>query len=200
MARIDWILGSGSPRRKELLEGIGVDFTIRTKDTEETYPADMEPGNVPAYLAALKAEALLPDLSSAEVVICADTVVILENSIIGKPNGREDAIAMLKRLSGQTHEVVTGVFIGNRHRRIVCSDSTLVTFGPLTENEIVHYVDRYRPFDKAGSYGVQEWLGYVAVEKLVGSYTNVMGLPTHVVYRMIREWNAGPEQQMQPAD
>jgi septum formation protein len=189
MTHIDWILGSGSPRRKELLTGIGVAFTIRTKDTEETYPDDLGLRDVPAYLAELKAKALLPDLSETEVVICADTVVILEQEIIGKPTSREDAISMLKRLSGHTHEVITGVFIGNRDRRIVRSDSTLVTFGTLTENEIVHYVDHYQPFDKAGSYGVQEWLGYVAVEKLIGSYTNVMGLPTHVVYRMLREWN-----------
>jgi septum formation protein len=188
MTRIDWILGSGSPRRKELLAGIGVDFTIRTKDTEEVYPADLKAQDVPAYLAGLKAKALLPGLSDSEVVICADTIVLLDQEIIGKPVDREDAIAMLKRLSGHTHEVVTGVFIGNRDRSIVRSDSTLVTFGRLSADEIVHYVDKYRPFDKAGSYGVQEWLGYVAVEKLVGSYTNVMGLPTHVVYRMMAEW------------
>jgi len=183
-----WILGSGSPRRKELLAGIGVEFTIRTKDTEEIYPEHLIPQDVPLFLAELKAKALLPDLAEHETVICADTVVILDEEIIGKPIDREDAISMLKRLSGKTHEVVTGVFIGNAEKQLLQADSTMVTFATLTDDEIANYVDRYQPFDKAGSYGVQEWLGYVAVEKLVGSYTNVMGLPTHVVYRMISEF------------
>ncbi|MES2555148.1 MAG: Maf family nucleotide pyrophosphatase [Bacteroidota bacterium] len=184
-----WILGSGSPRRKELLAGIGVEFTIRTKDTEEVYPSTLTPQDVPLFLAELKAKALLPDLVENETVICADTVVILNGEIIGKPVDKADAISMLQRLSGQTHEVVTGVFIGNKHKQLLQSDSTMVTFTTLTADEIANYVDRYQPFDKAGSYGVQEWLGYVAVEKLVGSYTNVMGLPTHVVYKMIRDWS-----------
>ena len=188
MTNIHWILGSGSPRRKELLAGIGVDFVIRTKDTDEVYPLDLAPQVVPAYLAELKAKALLPDLAPTEVVICADTVVILDQEIIGKPVDKADAISMLTRLAGKTHEVVTGVFMGNKERQFVAADSTLVTFGYLTAHEIEHYVDQYKPFDKAGSYGVQEWLGYVAVEKLVGSYTNVMGLPTHLVYQMVREW------------
>ena len=187
MSTIRWILGSGSPRRKELLAGIGVSFDIRTKDTEEIYPSDLRPQEVPLYLAQLKAQPLLTDLASDEMVICADTVVILGDDIIGKPTDRDAAIRMLTRLSGQTHEVVTGVFMGNRERRLTAADSPMVTFGPLTQAEIEHYIDHYKPFDKAGSYGVQEWMGYVAVEKLVGSYTNVMGLPTHLVYRMIRE-------------
>lgn len=190
MTQTHWILGSGSPRRKELLAGIGIAFAIRTKDTDEVYPAELEPQEVPVYLAELKAKALLPDLAENEAVICADTVVILDEDIIGKPTDRADAIAMLTRLSGQTHEVVTGVFIGNRDRQLTDSDSTMVTFGELTTDEIEHYVDQYRPFDKAGSYGVQEWLGYVAVEQLVGSYTNVMGLPTHLLYRMIRAFES----------
>ncbi|ASS48529.1 MAG: septum formation protein Maf [Candidatus Fluviicola riflensis] len=184
-----WILGSGSPRRKELLAGIGIEFSVRTKDTEEIYPKNLDPQEVPLFLAELKAKALLPDLAENETVICADTVVILNGEIIGKPVNRDDAISMLKRLSGQTHEVVTGVFIGNTKKQLLQSDSTMVTFTMLTDDEIANYVDLYQPFDKAGSYGVQEWLGYVAVEKLVGSYTNVMGLPTHVVYRMIEDWD-----------
>lgn len=182
-----WILGSGSPRRKELLAGIGVAFTIRTKDTEEVYPEELPTEEVPVYLAQLKAKALLPDLGENETVICADTVVILDGEIIGKPVDREDAIQMITRLSGKTHTVITGVFIGNRVRQVVASDRTSVTFGELTYAEICSYVDTYQPYDKAGSYGVQEWLGYVAVERLEGSYTNVMGLPTHLVYRLIHE-------------
>ena len=183
-----WILGSGSPRRKELLAGIGVNFEIRTKDTDEVYPEHLAPQEVPLYLAALKAAALLDELAENEVVICADTVVILDNGIMGKPADREDAIRMLSRLAGRTHEVVTGVFMGNSERQISQADSTLVTFGELTREEIEQYIEQHKPFDKAGSYGVQEWMGYVAVEKLVGSYTNVMGLPTHVVYRMLKEF------------
>lgn len=187
MNAIRWVLGSGSPRRKELLTGIGVEFEIRTKDTDEIYPSDLQPQDVPLYLARLKAQPLIPELAADEYVICADTVVILNNTIIGKPTDREDAIRMLTQLSGKTHEVVTGVFIGNGERELAASDSTMVTFGTLTQDEIAAYIDRYKPYDKAGSYGVQEWLGYVAVEKLVGSYTNVMGLPTNLVYRMIQQ-------------
>jgi len=189
MKHISWILGSGSPRRKELLAGIGVTFEVRTKDTEEVYPDHLTPQEVPLYLAALKAAALLEDLGENEVVICADTVVILDGEIIGKPTDREDAISMLTKLSARTHEVVTGVFMGNSERQISKAESTMVTFTALTAEEIANYVDEYKPFDKAGSYGVQEWLGYVAVEKLEGTYTNVMGLPTHTVYKMISEFN-----------
>lgn len=189
MSEINWVLGSGSPRRKELLAGIGIEFVVRTKDTDEVYPADLKPQDVPVYLSELKAAALLPDLAENEAVICADTVVILNGELIGKPVDRNDAIGMLTRLSGQTHEVVTGVFIGNRDKKITAADSTMVTFGQLTQEEIKSYVDNYRPFDKAGSYGVQEWLGYVAVEKLEGSYTNVMGLPTHLVYRLLKQFS-----------
>lgn len=190
MTTPQWILGSGSPRRRELLAGIGVDFEIRTKDTDEVYPENLAPQEVPLYLAALKAAALLDELAENEVVICADTVVILDNRIMGKPVDRDDAIRMLSRLAGRTHEVVTGVFMGNSARQISQADSTLVTFGELTGEEIEQYIDQHKPFDKAGSYGVQEWMGYVAVEKLVGSYTNVMGLPTHVVYRMLKEFSS----------
>jgi septum formation protein len=187
MKKIDWILGSGSPRRKELLAGIGVTFEVRTRDTEEIYPENLSPQLVPAYLAELKAAALLTGLSENESVICADTVVILDGEILGKPRSEQDAFDMLKKLSGRTHEVVTGVFAGNALRSITASDSTMVTFCELSDDEIAGYISKYRPFDKAGAYGVQEWLGYVAVEKLDGTYTNVMGLPTNVVYKMISE-------------
>lgn len=190
MKEIKWVLGSGSPRRKELLAGIGVSFEIRTKDTPEIFPESLPPQKVPAFLAELKAQALIGELKQNEIVICADTVVILDQKIIGKPSDRADAIAMLTKLSGRTHEVVTGVFIGNATHQMIQSDSTLVTFLELTNDQIIHYIDQYQPFDKAGSYGVQEWLGYVTVEKIVGSYTNVMGLPTHKVYQMIEKMKA----------
>ncbi len=181
------ILGSGSPRRKELLAGLGFDFEVRTKDTDEHYPETLALADVPEYLAELKAKALFADLSEEEIVLCADTVVILKGRILGKPTSREEAIEMLTELSGETHEVITGVFIGNSSSGTRFSDRTEVTFSKLTQSEIANYIDNYKPYDKAGSYGVQEWIGYVAVEKMNGSYTTVMGLPTHLVYRELKE-------------
>jgi septum formation protein len=180
------ILGSGSPRRKELLAGLGFDFEVRTKDTDEHYPESLALADVPEYLAELKAKALFADLSEEEIVLCADTIVILKGRILGKPTSREEAIEMLTELSGETHEVITGVFIGNKSFQTCFSDRTEVTFGKLTQSEIANYIDNYKPYDKAGSYGVQEWIGYVAVEKMNGSYTTVMGLPTHLVYRELK--------------
>lgn len=180
------VLGSGSPRRKELLSGLGFDFEIRTKDTSEDYPETLELTKVPEYLAELKATALFSDLGDDEIVLCADTVVILNDKILGKPTSREEAISMITELCGNTHLVVTGVFIGNEKSGTSFADTTEVTFGKLSQEEIAQYVDNYQPFDKAGSYGVQEWIGYVAVEKMNGSYTTVMGLPTHLVYRELR--------------
>lgn len=181
------ILGSGSPRRKELLQGLGFDFEIRTKDTDESFPADMELTKVPEYLAEVKATALFDTLAENEMVLCADTVVILNNAILGKPASRDEAISMIEAFCGNTHLVVTGVFIGNAQQNVCFSDTTEVTFGHLTREEIEQYIDLHRPYDKAGSYGVQEWIGYVAVEKMNGSYTTVMGLPTHLVYRELKQ-------------
>lgn len=187
---IKWVLGSGSPRRKELLAGIGVSFEIRTKDTPEDFPSTMSLTEVPTFLAKQKALALLPELSDDEMVICADTVVILNNQILGKPESVEAASDMLQQLSNQTHEVITGVFIGNKKKQRIFSDRTLVTFKTLSLSEIEFYIQQYKPFDKAGSYGVQEWIGYIAIERLEGTYTNVMGLPTNLVYQYIQEFEA----------
>lgn len=188
MNQIKWILGSQSPRRKELLAGIGIEFDVRTKDTEEIYPETLEAEKVPEFLARLKAQALIPELSENEVVICADTVVILNGRILGKPTDREDAENMLTDLSGKTHTVITGVFIGSANKSTSFSDRTEVTFEHLTPAEISFYIEQYKPFDKAGSYGVQEWIGYVAVKHMDGTYTNVMGLPTHRLYREIQQF------------
>ncbi len=188
MNRIKWILGSQSPRRKELLAGIGIEFEVRTKDTEEIYPETLAAEAVPEFLAALKAKALLPDLQENEAIICADTVVILNGEILGKPVDFEDAKNMLLKLSGQTHTVITGVFIGSAAKTLSFSDRTEVQFGTLTEEEITFYINTYKPFDKAGSYGVQEWIGYVAVKHMSGTYTNVMGLPTHRLYEEIQKF------------
>jgi septum formation protein len=188
MKEIKWILGSQSPRRKELLAGIGVEFEVRLKDTEELYPDSLPASEVPEFLAKLKAAALLPGLADNEAVICADTVVILEGEILGKPLDFEDAKKMLSRLSGKKHTVITGVFIGSQIKSTSFSERTDVEFEHLTEEEINFYINQYKPFDKAGSYGVQEWIGYVAVKRMEGTYTNVMGLPTNRLYREIQEF------------
>lgn len=188
MNELKWILGSQSPRRKELLAGIGVEFEVRVKDTEEIYPTSLPVEEVPEYLAKLKAEALLPDLAQNEAVICADTVVILNGKILGKPFDYEDARQMLSKLSGQKHTVITGVFIGSKTKSTSFSERTDVEFENLSEEEITFYIEKHMPFDKAGSYGVQEWIGYVAVKRMEGTYTNVMGLPTNRVYSEIKKF------------
>ncbi len=191
MKKIKWVLGSQSPRRKELLAGIGVEFEVRVKDTEEIYPDSLSAEEVPEYLAKLKAEALLPDLTNDEAVICADTVVILDGKILGKPFDYEDARQMLSKLSGKKHTVITGVFIGSKNKSCSFSERTEVEFETLTENEIKYYIEKHMPFDKAGSYGVQEWIGYVAVKRIEGTYTNVMGLPTNRLYKEITKFSRG---------
>ncbi len=179
-------LGSASPRRRELLTGLHVDFEIRLKEIDEVYPDFIAVEKVPSYLADLKANAMLEDAHSDELIITSDTVVILDNQILGKPENRNMAINMLQQLSGKTHRVITAVSFSTLEQQETITDTTLVTFKTLTEEEIEFYVDQYKPFDKAGSYGVQEWIGYVAVEKMEGSYTTVMGLPTHLVYDYLK--------------
>ncbi len=179
--------GENTNSSMELLEGLGFEFEIRTKDTPEDYPSTLDMRDVPEFLATLKAKALFTELSHDEIVLCADTVVILNGKILGKPTDRWDAIEMISELSGKTHEVITGVFIGNKIAHTTFSDRTEVTFSRLTLAEIESYIDQCKPYDKAGSYGVQEWIGYAAVEKMNGSYTTVMGLPTHLVYKELKK-------------
>lgn len=180
------VLGSQSPRRKELLAGLGFEFIVKVKDTAEDYPADLKVELVPEYLAQLKANALLAELAEDELLICADTIVLLDGEIIGKPTSVADATEILKKLSGKTHQVITGVFIGSKSQQVTFSDTTLVSFKAIPEADIAYYIEHYQPFDKAGSYGIQEWIGYAFVEKLEGSYANVMGLPTHRVLEELR--------------
>ena len=177
------ILGSKSPRRQELLAGIGIEFTIRTKDTDESYPDDLNPLDVPIYIAKKKAIALIEDLSSDEIIICADTVVIVDKTILGKPSNEIEAKEMLQLLSGKTHLVTTGVVIASTLKTNTFSSTTEVTFKDLSAEEINYYVSNYKPFDKAGSYGIQEWIGFIGVTTIKGSYFNVVGLPIHEVYQ-----------------
>lgn len=181
------VLASGSPRRRELLAMLGVEFEVSPiKGLEETYPSTLPAEEVAVFLSRLKAEAVLPTLSDNELVITADTVVICDGDVLGKPHDEAEARAMLRRLSGRTHTVVTGVSVTTSKGIITRSASTEVEFAPLREEEIDEYVECYRPLDKAGAYGIQEWIGAAGIKGIRGSFYNVMGLPLHVLYTMLR--------------
>lgn len=183
------VLASKSPRRQELLNGIGVDFSILTKDVDESYPSRLPLVDVAPYLSLKKAKAFeSQELPENFMVITADTVVIAENEILGKPKDREDALRMLKLLSGKTHRVVTGVTVHTKESSKTFSVTSKVTFDELDNQEIEYYVDNYKPYDKAGAYGVQEWIGYIGVSGVEGSYFNVMGLPTHKLYTVLKKF------------
>jgi septum formation protein len=180
------ILGSKSPRRKELIEGINIPFEIRTKDTDESFPSDLPCVDVAEYIAKKKADALKADIKENEIILCADTVVIVDNQILGKPENFDDAKQMLQSLSNKTHQVVTGVVITSSVKESIFKVTTDVTFKELTNEEIEFYINNYQPFDKAGSYGIQEWIGYIGVKELKGSYFNVVGLPIQEVYSVLK--------------
>ena len=184
------ILGSQSPRRRELMAGIDLPFEAVTIDTEEAYPQDLKEGEIPEFIAREKAQAYLKNLHEDELLITADTIVWHKGQMLGKPLSEEDAKAMLHSLSGDTHQVFTGVCLTYIRNGEVTMDSfvdrTDVTFKALTDEEIDYYVSRYKPFDKAGAYGVQEWIGYIGVTAMNGSYFNVMGFPIARVYDKIK--------------
>lgn len=183
LEEFELLLASQSPRRQELLRGCGVPFRPAPKyDVEETYPPVLQPHEVPAYLSRLKSEAYPDPLTGRQIVITADTVVIVRGSILGKPASRDDAVRMLRLLSGGAHTVVTGVTLRSLSHTATFSVSSDVVFRPLSDEEIEYYVDNFRPYDKAGSYGIQEWIGYVAIERIEGSFYNVMGLPVQRLY------------------
>ncbi|SCD22071.1 Maf-like protein BF3120 [Proteiniphilum saccharofermentans] len=183
------ILASNSPRRKELLSGIDVEYEVLTlPDIDESYPDDIPHEEIPEYLAKKKASAYISMMQDDTLLITADTVVLLHGRILGKPLNKRDAKRMLKKLSGETHRVVTGVSLTSKQKQVCFSDTAHVTFGQLTDDEIDYYVEKYNPSDKAGAYGVQEWIGYVGVERIEGSYFNVMGLPIFKVYRELRRF------------
>lgn len=183
------VLASKSPRRQELLKGLGVDFTVMTKDVDESYPSKLPPIDVAPYLSWKKAKAFEDqELPDDFMVITADTVVIAGDEILGKPKDRDDALRMLSLLSGKTHRVVTGVTIHTKETSKTFSVVSKVIFDLLDCQEIEYYVDNYRPFDKAGAYGIQEWIGYIGVSGVEGSYFNVMGLPTHKLYKVLKKF------------
>lgn len=183
------ILSSNSPRRRELLAGLDIDFIVRVlPDIDESYPADLPVREIPIYISRKKAEAYRITMAPDELVITADTVVVLGREVLGKPAGRDEAVAMLRKLSGQRHQVITGVCLSTCDRQHSFEVTSHVTFKTLTEQEISYYVDRYQPFDKAGAYGIQEWIGYIGVTSLEGSYFNVMGLPVQRIYTELQRF------------
>lgn len=182
------ILASNSPRRRELLAGLDLDFEVRVlPGIDEGYPAELQGGDIPLYIAKEKAQAYVAQLQPDELLITADTIVWLNGQVLEKPADEADAFRMLRQLSDNTHQVFTGVCLTTRERQVAFSCCTDVTFSRLTDDEITHYVRRYRPFDKAGSYGVQEWIGYVGVESINGSFYNVMGLPVQRLYTALKQ-------------
>ena len=178
------ILASNSPRRKELLAGLGVDYEVRTlPDVDESYPETLQGADIPLYIAKEKADAYVAMMQPGELMITADTIVWLDDKVLGKPRDREDALQMLRTMSGRTHEVFTGVCITTTDWQRSFTAQTEVRFATLSEEEIAYYVDNFQPMDKAGAYGVQEWIGFIGVENISGSYYNIMGLPVQKLYR-----------------
>jgi septum formation protein len=183
------ILASHSPRRKKLLEGLDLDFEVRViPDIDESYPEEMSPEEIPCFIARKKAEAYRSSMSPDELIITADTVVVTDRQIIEKPIDRRDAIQMLTRISGRKHQVITAVVLTTLEKFKTFSVTSTVDFTELTEEEIVYYVDRYQPFDKAGAYGIQEWIGYIGVRAIEGSFYNVMGLPVQRLYQELKRF------------
>ena len=178
------ILASGSPRRRELMAGLGVNYEVRIlPDVDESYPDTLQGEEIPLYIAKEKADAYIPMMQPDELIITADTIVWLDGKVLGKPRDREDALQMLRTMSGRTHEVFTGVCITTTDWQRSFTAQTEVRFATLSEDEIIYYVDNFKPMDKAGAYGVQEWIGFIGVENISGSYYNIMGLPVQKLYR-----------------
>jgi septum formation protein len=175
------ILASASPRRKQLLEQAEITFKIVTQDTKEDYPLDLPIDEVPTYIAYKKAMAVAPLVPDTCTIIAADTIVVLNNEVIGKPMDHADAVAILKKLSGQVHQVITGVVIIKNKSIIKFNELTTVHFNDLSNAQIEHYITRYKPFDKAGAYAIQEWIGVIGIKKIEGCFYNVMGLPVSKV-------------------
>jgi len=183
------ILGSASPRRKQLLMDTGIDFKLKVSRKDESYPNSLEGAQIAEFIARGKANTIASELSKNYLLITADTIVLHKNKILHKPECKEDAIKALKDLSGKTHLVITGVCIKSNKNEIVFSDKTYVSFGNISDQEIMYYIEKYKPFDKAGSYGIQEWIGNIAINEIRGSYNNVVGLPTSKLYQYLKRIN-----------
>ena len=183
------ILASNSPRRKALLKGLDIDFEVRViQDIDESYPLNMQPKDIPAFIALKKADAYRELIKADELIITADTVVILDDDIIEKPFDKSEAIQMLRRLSGRKHQVITAVTLTTIDRQNFFSVASSVDFAILTDEEIKYYIEKYKPYDKAGAYGIQEWIGYIGVCSIEGSFYNVMGLPIQQLYQELKRF------------
>ena len=183
------VLASNSPRRKELLAGLELDYQVKTlPDIDESYPQGLDGMEIPTYIARSKAEAYRKHMNDDELIITADTIVWLNGAVMGKPKDKADACHMLHTLSGKTHQVITGVCLTTVNKQITFSTVTDVTFASLTDEEIIHYVEHYLPMDKAGSYGIQEWIGFIGVECISGSYFNVVGMPIQRLYTELKKF------------
>lgn len=179
------ILASGSPRRQQFFKELDLDFEIRVKEVEEIYPDTLQGVEITNYLAKLKSAAFDNDIQPNEIIVTSDTIVWLDNKALGKPKDKQDAFLMLQSMAGKTHEVITSVCFKTVNKIDILNSVTRVTFNPISDAEILFYIDNYQPFDKAGAYGIQEWIGLMAITKIEGSYTNVVGLPTDLVYRYL---------------
>ena len=188
------VLASQSPRRKQLLEWAEIDFEVIVKETDESFPGDMPITEVPVHIARNKALAVIASNHSFKerIVLAADTIVVLTNEVIGKPVNRENAIEIISKLSGSKHHVITGVVIMQNGKEISFSDTTDVWFHELTQDQIAYYVDHYKPYDKAGAYAIQEWIGVVGIKSVNGDFYNVMGLPVSRVVSALKEMTSGP--------
>ena len=185
------ILASGSPRRKELLSGLCLDFEVDTRNNfEEIYDPQTPQEQIPLVLSEGKSYGFHRELESDEILITSDTLVLCEDRVMGKPESREDAYNMLRFLSGREHKVITAVTIRDNQKKVTFSDTAIVSFKDLTDNEIYYYIDNFKPFDKAGAYGIQEWIGYIGIDKIEGSYFTIMGFPVHLVYQELMKFIA----------
>ena len=176
------ILASKSPRRQQFFQDLDIDFTVQLKEVEEIYPPELKGIEITDFLADLKSQAFT-NLSEKDLLITSDTIVWLDEIALGKPKNAEDAFNMLRSLSGKNHKVITSISIKSKNYQKIINDITTVTFKELSDNEINYYIKNYKPFDKAGAYGIQEWIGFIAIDKLEGSYFNVVGLPVHKLYK-----------------
>lgn len=181
------LLASNSPRRKELLQSLGYEFDVVKVDCEEIYPKNLSVEKIAEYLSELKSNAFRK-LNKDEVLITADTIVALENEVLGKPKNIEEGKEMLRKLSGKTHQVYTGITLRNSEKMISATDVSSVETDHLTEAEIDYYLENFKPFDKAGSYGIQEWFGMAKVKNISGSFYSIMGLPTHLIYALLKDF------------
>ncbi|MFI5149602.1 MAG: Maf-like protein [Bacteroidia bacterium] len=188
MNRFKYILASKSPRRQHLLKELGLEFEVRTRDTDESFPPHLKAEEVPLFLAEKKANVLKGELRSDELLIAADTIVWIQNQVLNKPDDHADAVRMLKLLSGNMHQVFTGVCLASQTKAITFFAETKVYFKVLSDAEIEHYIQAFKPFDKAGAYGAQDWIGLVGVKRIEGTYFNVMGLPMFELYRELERF------------